>query len=102
MCIRDSKKADEVLQQAVQGITDLINLPALIKLDFADVQLSLIHICRNLEQRQIIELRFGVNRVENKEVTQKEVAEMCIRDRIRVYLQLVLLQSHSNLRQSSE
>ena len=33
------KKADEVLQQAVQGITDLINVPGLINLD-----LSLIHI----------------------------------------------------------
>jgi len=32
------KKADEVLQQAVQGITDLINVPSLINLDFADVQ----------------------------------------------------------------
>ncbi|MDD6213078.1 MAG: cell division protein FtsZ [Clostridiales bacterium] len=32
------RKADEVLQQAVQGITDLINVPALINLDFADVQ----------------------------------------------------------------
>ena len=32
------RKADEVLQQAVQGITDLINLPALINLDFADVE----------------------------------------------------------------
>jgi len=32
------KKADEVLQQAVQGITDLINVPAAINLDFADVQ----------------------------------------------------------------
>ena len=32
------KKADEVLQQAVSGITDLINAPALINLDFADVQ----------------------------------------------------------------
>lgn len=32
------KKADEVLQQAVQGITDLINVPAVINLDFADVQ----------------------------------------------------------------
>ncbi|MBQ3797120.1 MAG: cell division protein FtsZ [Butyrivibrio sp.] len=31
------KKADEVLQQAVQGITDLINVPAVINLDFADV-----------------------------------------------------------------
>lgn len=32
------KMADSVLQQSVQGITDLINLPALINLDFADVQ----------------------------------------------------------------
>jgi cell division protein FtsZ len=31
-------KADEVLEQAVQGITDLINVPGLINLDFADVQ----------------------------------------------------------------
>lgn len=29
--------ADQVLQQGVHGITDLINLPALINLDFADV-----------------------------------------------------------------
>ena len=36
------RKADEVLQQAVQGITDLINLPALINLDFADVQTVMI------------------------------------------------------------
>ena len=36
------KKADEVLQQAVQGITDLINLPALINLDSADVQTVMI------------------------------------------------------------
>jgi len=32
------KKADEILQQSVQGITDLINVPSLINLDFADVQ----------------------------------------------------------------
>mgnify|MGYP000096253924 CR=1 FL=1 len=32
------KKADEVLQQGIQGITDLINVPSLINLDFADVQ----------------------------------------------------------------
>lgn len=31
-------KADEVLQQAVQGITDLINVPGLINLDFADIE----------------------------------------------------------------
>ena len=32
------KKADEVLQQGLQGITDLINVPSLINLDFADIQ----------------------------------------------------------------
>lgn len=32
------KKADEVLQQSVSGITDLINVPAVINLDFADIQ----------------------------------------------------------------
>ena len=32
------KKADEVLQQGVQGVTDLINCPGLINLDFADIQ----------------------------------------------------------------
>ena len=32
------KKADEILQQGVRGITDLINVPGLINLDFADVQ----------------------------------------------------------------
>ena len=32
------KKADEVLQQGIQGITDLNNVPSLINLDFADIQ----------------------------------------------------------------
>ena len=32
------KKADEVLQQGIQGITDLINVPSLINLAFADIQ----------------------------------------------------------------
>ena len=32
------KLADEVLQQSVRGITDLINVPSLINLDFADVK----------------------------------------------------------------
>ncbi len=36
------KKADEVLQQSVKGITDLINEAALINLDFADVQTVMI------------------------------------------------------------
>ena len=32
------KKADEVLNQSVHGVTDLINMTGLINLDFADVQ----------------------------------------------------------------
>jgi len=36
------KKADEVLQQAVQGITDLITKPGLINLDFADVKTVMV------------------------------------------------------------
>ena len=37
--IKDAfRKADEVLEQAVTGITDLINIPSLINLDFADVR----------------------------------------------------------------
>ena len=34
--------SDEVLQQAVQGITDLINVPGLINLDFADVKTVMV------------------------------------------------------------
>lgn len=30
-------KADDILKQSIRGITDLINLPALVNLDFADV-----------------------------------------------------------------
>ena len=33
--------ADDVLRQGVQGISDLITLPALINLDFADVRTTM-------------------------------------------------------------
>ncbi len=36
------KKADAVLQQGIQGITDLINVPSLINLDFADIQTVMV------------------------------------------------------------
>ncbi|MCR5792421.1 MAG: cell division protein FtsZ [Lachnospiraceae bacterium] len=35
------RKADEVLQQGVQGITDLININGLINLDFADIETAM-------------------------------------------------------------
>ena len=37
------KTADGVLQQSVSGITDLINIPALINLDFADVRTVMLN-----------------------------------------------------------
>lgn len=33
-----SSKVDEILKQVVQGITDLVNIPGLINLDFVGVQ----------------------------------------------------------------
>ena len=53
------KKADEVLQQAVQGITDLINMPALINLDFADVQTV-------MKDKGIAHIGIGHGKGENK------------------------------------
>lgn len=44
-----------------------------------EVEISLLKkamLSLNERERQIIELRFGVNRVENKELTQKEVADV--------------------------
>lgn len=44
-----------------------------------EVEISLLKkamLSLNEHERQIIELRFGVNRVENKELTQKEVADI--------------------------
>lgn len=44
-----------------------------------EVKISLLKkamLSLNERERQIIELRFGVNRVENKELTQKEVADI--------------------------
>lgn len=55
------KKADEVLQQAVQGITDLINVPALINLDFADVQTV-------MRDKGIAHIGIGVGHGEDKTV----------------------------------
>lgn len=51
-----------------------------IRIDLeTEVEISLLKkamLSLNERERQIIELRFGVNRVENKELTQKEVADI--------------------------
>lgn len=53
------RKADEVLQQGVQGITDLINVPGLINLDFADVQTV-------MKDKGIAHIGIGVGTGDNK------------------------------------
>ena len=53
------RKADEVLQQGVQGITDLINVPGLINLDFADVQTV-------MKNKGIAHIGIGVGTGDNK------------------------------------
>ena len=55
------KKADEVLQQAVRGITDLINVPALINLDFADVRTV-------MENKGIAHIGIGVAKGDDKAI----------------------------------
>ena len=55
------KKADEVLQQGVQGITDLIYKPGLINLDFADIQTV-------MRDKGIAHIGIGVGNGENKAI----------------------------------
>jgi len=53
------RKADEVLQQGVQGITDLINESGLINLDFADVRTT-------MENKGIAHIGIGFGTGDNK------------------------------------
>ena len=60
--IKDAfRKADEVLQQGVQGITDLIFKPGLINLDFADIQTV-------MRDKGIAHIGIGVGSGEDKAV----------------------------------
>ena len=61
------KKADEVLQQAVQGITDLINVPGLINLDFADVQTV-------MKDKGVAHIGIGTAKVDDKAIEAVKLA----------------------------
>lgn len=61
------KKADEVLQQAVRGITDLINIPGLINLDFADIQTV-------MKDKGVAHVGIGMAKGENKCVEAASIA----------------------------
>lgn len=61
------RKADEVLQQAVRGITDLINIPGLINLDFADIKTV-------MQDKGIAHIGIGSAKGENKCVEAASIA----------------------------
>ena len=61
------KKADEVLQQSVQGITDLINIPSIINLDFADVQTV-------MKDKGIAHIGIGVGKGDDKALEAVKMA----------------------------
>ena len=62
------RKADEVLQQAVSGITDLIFKTALINLDFADIQTV-------MKDKGIAHIGIGYGKGDNK---AREAVEMAV------------------------
>ncbi|MFI3237654.1 MAG: cell division protein FtsZ [Lachnospiraceae bacterium] len=61
------KKADEVLQQGVQGITDLINKAGLINLDFADIQTV-------MKDKGVAHIGIGVGRGDTKAIDAIKMA----------------------------
>ena len=66
------EKADEVLQQGIQGITDLINVPSLINLDFADIQTV-------MKDKGIAHIGMGVARRTNLEAIKQRWKVHCLR-----------------------
>ena len=70
-------KADEVLQQGVQGITDLINVPGLINLDFADVQTV-------MKDKGVAHIGIGTGTGDDKclDAVKQAAKDACIHDNI--------------------
>ena len=69
------KVADEVLRQAIQGIADIITVPGLINVDFADVRTVMDHMGRAV-------IGMGVARGTNRaiEAAQKAIASPLLED----------------------
>ncbi len=61
------KVADDVLRQGVQGISDLITMPGLISLDFADV-------CTIMKDRGMAHMGIGIGKGENRAIDAAKAA----------------------------
>ncbi len=69
------KIADDVLKQAVQGISDLITIAGLVNVDFADVRTIMSHMGRAI-------MGMGISRGENRaiEAAQKAISSPLLED----------------------
>lgn len=69
------KTADDVLRQAVQGISDLITVPGLVNVDFADVKTVMSHMGRAV-------MGMGISRGNNRavEAAQKAITSPLLED----------------------
>jgi cell division protein FtsZ len=69
------KIADDVLRQAVQGIADLVTVPGLVNVDFADVKTVMSHMGRAV-------MGMGMARGNNRaiEATQKAISSSLLED----------------------
>lgn len=69
------KVTDDVLRQAVQGISDLITVPGLVNVDFADVQTVMSHMGRAV-------MGMGISRGTNRavEAAQKAISSPLLED----------------------
>ncbi|MBI5043023.1 MAG: cell division protein FtsZ [Nitrospirae bacterium] len=69
------KIADDVLRQAVQGISDLITIAGLVNVDFADVRTIMSHMGRAI-------MGMGISRGENRaiEAAQKAISSPLLED----------------------
>lgn len=74
--LRDSfLVVDDILRQAVQGISDLITTPGLVNVDFADVRTIMSHMGRSV-------MGMGVSKGENRavEAAQKAISSPLLED----------------------
>ena len=69
------KIADDILRQAVQGISDLITIAGLVNVDFADVRTIMSHMGRAI-------MGMGISRGENRaiEAAQKAISSPLLED----------------------
>ena len=72
------KMADDVLRQGVQGISDLIAIPGLVNLDFADIKTIMLNtgMAQNLEENSVSVVLFGSGETISEEQMVKRTGKV--------------------------